>query len=98
MRQAESFGCARSAGASGYGKALAAGRANLRLAAGPAAALLARLLIVGDALDVLGKAFLLTGLLKPPQQLLRGLVAATLDLDHRGNRSFLRNLANVLSC
>src|SRR5687768_12077238 len=59
-----------------------AAHADLRLAARTTPTLLARLLIVGNALDVLGEAFLLTGLLEPPQQLLRGLVAATLDLDH----------------
>src|SRR5687768_18243533 len=58
--------------------------ANLRLRTRAPPALLARLLVVRDALDVLGEAFLLTGLLEPPQQLFRGLVAATLDLDHRG--------------
>ncbi len=44
--------------------------------------LLAGLLIVGDALDVLGQTFFLARLLETPQQLLGRLVASTLDLDH----------------
>src|SRR5215213_2085503 len=52
------------------------------LGARPSAALLAGLLVIRDPLDVLGEAFLLTDLLKSADHLLRGLIAATLDLDH----------------
>src|SRR5688572_24558697 len=56
--------------------------AHARLAAAAAAALLARLLVIGNALDVLRETFLLTHLLEPPQHLLGGLVAAQLHFDH----------------
>src|SRR5437588_12426412 len=53
-----------------------------RLAAGTTAALLAGLLVLGDPLDILGQAFLLAHLLKPPEHLFGGLVAARLHPDH----------------
>src|SRR5678815_579591 len=55
-------------------------RAALRLAA--ATALFAGLLVIGDALDVLGETFLLTHLLKSPKHLFGGLVATQLHFDH----------------
>src|SRR5439155_23329505 len=45
-------------------------------------ALFTGLFVIGDALDVLGEAFLLAHLLKPPEHLFGGLVAARLHLDH----------------
>src|SRR5687767_4070291 len=70
---------------------------DLRLAAAAAAALFAGLFVVGDALDVLGEAFLLARLLEPPQHLLRGLVAAALDLDHCSD-PFSRTLSVTCFC
>src|SRR5215218_3452019 len=57
--------------------------ADLRRLARAATTLFAGLLVVGRTLDVLRQAFLLTRLLEPPKQLLGGLAAATLHLDHR---------------
>jgi hypothetical protein len=47
-----------------------------------AAALFAGLLVVRDALDVLGETFFLTQFLEAAEHLLGRLIAATLDLNH----------------
>ena len=65
----------------------AAHRLQPRLAADAAAALLAGLLVIRHALDVLGQTFLLAQLLKPPDHLFGGLVAARFHPDH-SNRPF----------
>src|SRR5438105_570759 len=57
-------------------------RLEARLAARSAAALLAGLLVIRHALDVFGQAFLLAQLLKPPDHLFGGLVAARFHPDH----------------
>src|SRR4051812_32588936 len=58
------------------------GLEHARLRTRAATTLLARLLVICDALDVLRQPFLLAHLLEPPQHLFGGLIAARLHLDH----------------
>src|SRR5207237_10859500 len=53
-----------------------------RLGTCAAAALFTGLFVIGDALDVLGEAFLLAHLLKPPEHLFGGFVAARIHFDY----------------
>jgi hypothetical protein len=62
--------------------AAAHGLKGARLGSGAATSLLARLLIIRDALDVFRKTFLFAHLLKPPEHLFGGFIAARLHFDH----------------
>src|SRR5687768_12240479 len=64
---------------------------HARLAAGTPAALFAGLFVIRHSLDVFRQAFLLAGLLKPPDHLLGGLVAARLHSDHSATVLSLRS-------
>src|SRR5258706_15175315 len=62
--------------------ATAHGLEDARLGAGAATALLTGLLVIRDALDVLGQTFLFAHLLEAPEHLFGGLIAARLHFDH----------------